>query len=1192
MKQALKRSLSILVALALVLSLAVAIAPQHVHAAPSFSSVGGWFESIYAEISGVKDSAVTGVSYSGTMSGQLSGDDLKYLVRDSGSGVRIDIPGLKPGSYTLTVTTSSGTITKSGISVLEYDRSGYAHFNYAEGVGAYNNDGTLKDNAIVLYVTDENKNSVTVTSKDGTTVTGIGNILGSTGQDVGGGKTTKGGKANSNQDIIRKLANDGTPLVVRLIGNVTAPEGVTAYDSTDYGGLVGDNGYMARMSGGKDITIEGIGAGTVIDGWGIHFICDTNDYANGIGRSFEIRNISFRNVPEDCVGMEGVQDSGVLVAPVERCWVHHCAFYGPNIANPAEADKSGGDGACDFKRGHYFTNSYCYYEGYHKTNLVGADNKNLQFHMTYHHNHWAYCESRGPLARQANIHMYNNLFEHQTSKAMDTRANAYIFSEHNVFFMTKNPGLAEGGAVIMSYNDTLASCIGDFMATVVTNKNQNVSNSCQFSDFVTNSSVSYIPSGNYDLQTDVEDTIRVIAAYTGPMKANVVTPETVEASLIPSEATVPSGYVSLPYSQSLNSSYLSANATKDNIVFNLTGFGADYLEMKGVGLVFKVNTTVNISMTDGGDDYPVTLLSQYGEVLISGTGTAKNVPAGTYFIMPGGFQATQLGQANIYKDARISALTIESTVTHGANDHVYKEVVTAPTCTEKGYTTYVCDCGESYTGNETPAAGHKPGAAATCVDPQLCAVCGEELAPANGHSYVNGVCSVCGVVDPSTCAHSDCEAVVTAPTCTEGGYTTFTCNDCGHVFTGNTVAAAGHTPGAEATCLAPQTCTVCSATLADALGHNYVDGVCTRCGRENPAANGCIHNFTDDGFTSDFYTFSGSQLTNGKHGKYTYDFGYGEETLTYALKLDSAGSVTFTPTENGTVTIALGTSSTNRKVGIFNSAGTEIGNIHVANTNTLYVLTVEVSANDTYTVKRTSNESGLYYIAFIPDESSSGDVHKHSYSEKITTAATCDKAGVKTFTCSCGASYTEAIPALGHSEVTVKGYAATCDTDGLTDGVSCSVCSAVITAQEAIPALGHDYVSSIKAPTCTESGLRTNTCNNCGDVTTEVIPASGHSYSNGSCTVCGAADPNYQAPDENIKNGLAKGDDGNYYYYINNEVQWDYTGLIANSAGNWYILNGQAQLSYDGLVTFEGTKYLIKAGHVNTAFTGITKQEG
>ncbi len=323
-------------------------------------SAGGWNEYLYLELSGMKDSDVTGVSYSGTTSGTLKGDDLTYLVRDTSNGVRIDIPGVPAGKYSITVNTSKGNITQSGLNVNAQDRSGYAHFNYTAGVGAYNDDGTLKANAKVIYVTNDNKDKVSVTSKDGTTVTGIGNILNSAGQDVGGGKTSNGGtKPNSNAGIIKKLAQDGTPLVIRIVGDVKAPSGLTAYDSTDFGGSVGDNGYMARMKSGKDITIEGIGTDATVNGWGFHFMAESA--APTLGKSFEIRNIAFKNVPEDCVGMEGVQESSTLSAPVERCWIHNCEFYAPSISNPAESDKAGGDGACDFKRGQYFTNSYCYY---------------------------------------------------------------------------------------------------------------------------------------------------------------------------------------------------------------------------------------------------------------------------------------------------------------------------------------------------------------------------------------------------------------------------------------------------------------------------------------------------------------------------------------------------------------------------------------------------------------------------------------------------------------------------------------------------------------------------------------------------------------------------------------------------------------------------------------------------------------
>ena len=138
--------------------------PINTFAATSFSTAGGWFETLYAEWSGNK-SDVTGVSYSGTASGSLTGDDLTYLVRQDGSNVRLDIPGLKAGTYNLTVTTNSGTITKENIKVYEYDRSGYAHYDAHKegvtGIGAYNDDGTLKKDAQVIYVTPETAKTCT-----------------------------------------------------------------------------------------------------------------------------------------------------------------------------------------------------------------------------------------------------------------------------------------------------------------------------------------------------------------------------------------------------------------------------------------------------------------------------------------------------------------------------------------------------------------------------------------------------------------------------------------------------------------------------------------------------------------------------------------------------------------------------------------------------------------------------------------------------------------------------------------------------------------------------------------------------------------------------------------------------------------------------------------------------------------------
>ena len=94
----------------------------------------------------------------------------------------------------------------------------------------------------------------------------------------------------------------------------------------------------------------------------------------------------------------------------------------------------------------------------------------------------------------------------------------------------------------------------------------------------------------------------------------------------------------------------------------------------------------------------------------------------------------------------------------------------------------------------------------------------------------------------------------------------------------------------------------------------------------------------------------------------------------------------------------------------------------------------------------------------------------HSYTSKVTTAASCESAGVMTFTCSkCSDSYTQSIAATGHS-----------------------------------------YSSSVTAATCTAQGYTTYTCSKCSDsYKTNYTDAKGHSYTGGTCTVCGATDSSY-----------------------------------------------------------------------------------
>ena len=165
----------------------------------------------------------------------------------------------------------------------------------------------------------------------------------------------------------------------------------------------------------------------------------------------------------------------------------------------------------------------------------------------------------------------------------------------------------------------------------------------------------------------------------------------------------------------------------------------------------------------------------------------------------------------------------------GKLGHDYNAVVSAPTCTEKGYTTHTCSrCGDTYTDSEVAELGHKPGAEADCLNDQTCTVCSEILVNKLGHNY---------------------NAVVTDPTCIEKGYITHTCSRCGDTYTDSETEAFGHKPGAEADCLNDQDCTVCGEVLVGKLGHDYAavvtDPTCTEKGYTTYTCSRCGDTYTD-----------------------------------------------------------------------------------------------------------------------------------------------------------------------------------------------------------------------------------------------------------------------------------------------------------------------------------------------------------
>ena len=163
-------------------------------------------------------------------------------------------------------------------------------------------------------------------------------------------------------------------------------------------------------------------------------------------------------------------------------------------------------------------------------------------------------------------------------------------------------------------------------------------------------------------------------------------------------------------------------------------------------------------------------------------------------------------------------LTANIHYNYGSHTHSYKDVVTAPTCTEKGYTTHTCACGDSYMDTYVDALGHawdngkvtkEPTETETGVKTFTCTRCGEtktETIPklAHEHSY---------------------KAVVTAPTCTEKGYTTHTCA-CGDSYVDTYTDALGHAwdegkvtkePTETETGVKTFTCTRCGETKTETI---------------------------------------------------------------------------------------------------------------------------------------------------------------------------------------------------------------------------------------------------------------------------------------------------------------------------------------------------------------------------------------
>lgn len=390
----------------------------------------GWLESAYVEWQPVKNAE----GYVAYVKEASASDDAyekldDTLIRQYADYWRADALGLKEGSYVMKVTAvlkDGKTVSEStsSLEVEKYDRSGFAfseNSKFQTGSGAYNDDGTLKKDAQVIYVTPETAKTCTAVV-NGKEVTGFQSILDA--------KQSAGTK-------------DTSPLDFRIVGCVTADD-VDHFSSSAEGiQLKGKSAYTEM-----NITIEGVGEDAAVHGFG-----------------FLVRNsgnVEFRNF-----AVMAFMDDGVSL-DTKNCniWVHNMdIFYG---STGGDSDQAKGDGSVDIKGASTnVTVSYVHFWDSGKCSLCGMSDS-AEFLVTYHHNWFDHSDSRHPRIRVASVHIYNNYFDGNAKYGVGTTKGSSAFVEANYYRNCKNPMMSsmqgtdalgqgtfsgENGGMIKAYNN-------------------------------------------------------------------------------------------------------------------------------------------------------------------------------------------------------------------------------------------------------------------------------------------------------------------------------------------------------------------------------------------------------------------------------------------------------------------------------------------------------------------------------------------------------------------------------------------------------------------------------------------------------------------------------------------------------------------------------------------------------------------
>ena len=349
----------------------------------------GWQESAYLKWA----------PFEGASSYNVYVDDKKIdaqLVRQYASYYRADVLGLKEGTYSVKVVPVNaegkeiaGANTASNLVVKSYNREGFAHFKYA-GVGAYNNDGTLKAGAKVLYITAKTAKTVSTTVNTGKseTITGLQSII----------------------DAYSK-GKDKTPIAFRIIGKVNLSD--LDHISSSAEGLQIKGATM-------NMTFEGVGDDATVYGFG---------FLLREAESVEFRNFAIMRCLDDAMSLD-TDNSHV--------WIHNMdLFYGKK---GGAADQAKGDGTVDIKGdSKYVTVAYNRFWDNGKASMCGMKSETGPNYITYHHNWFDHSDSRMARVRTMSVHMYNNYYQHNDVYGIGATSGSSVFMESNYFDTVKRP---------------------------------------------------------------------------------------------------------------------------------------------------------------------------------------------------------------------------------------------------------------------------------------------------------------------------------------------------------------------------------------------------------------------------------------------------------------------------------------------------------------------------------------------------------------------------------------------------------------------------------------------------------------------------------------------------------------------------------------------------------------------------------